>query len=218
MTMHRPIRSLRSLQRSKGGLFIVVEGLDGCGKSTLARRLVEQYQAVPLSTSASRFGDARGALEKMTAGDDVSRQLLFATSVAATSTEVARLRAEGRNVVVDRYWLSTLVYGQVVRGLNMGLQEVEAQLEQPNLTLFLDAPAAVRRSRLERRSHEHGEVNVEDLSTLRPERDEALRRGFLEGLKRPIAGQGIVLDASGSEPSAVLERAVWAVEAAAAAA
>ena len=199
------VRSL-DLLRKKRGLFIVVEGLDGCGKSTMARSLAEHFNARQLTTSASRFGDAREALEQAVASDPVARQMLFATSVAIAAREIRELRAQGESVVLDRYWLSTLVYGQVIRKIDLRLDVFEDSLERPDVTFFLDAPASVRAARLRRRSAT-GEVNLEDWQTLEADRDGPLRAGFIAGLKRSIAGTGVVLDASGDDPQQVFNAA-----------
>ena len=199
------VRSL-DLLRKKRGLFIVVEGLDGCGKSTMARSLAEHFNARQLTTSASRFGDAREAMEQAVASDPVARQMFFATSVAIAAREIRELRAQGESVVLDRYWLSTLVYGQVVRKIDLGLNILEDSLERPDVTFFLDAPASVRAARLRRRSAT-GEVNLEDWQTLEADRDGPLRAGFIAGLERQIAGTGVVLDASGDDPQQVFNAA-----------
>jgi len=193
------------------GCIIVVEGLDGCGKSTLCRRLAESRDAALLGTSASTLGEARPAVEASLRDSALARHLFFASLVASISAEARRIAETGRDVVIDRYWLSTTAYGRAVRGLDLALEDVALALHPADITFFLEAPPAVRRARLAHRSSEAGEVNVEDLATLRPEVDQRLRDAFLEGLTCPVAGRGVVLEVSGLTPDAVLERALQEV-------
>ena len=202
---------MNSTQNGRGRI-VVVEGLDGCGKSTLCRGLIESLNAVALATSASTLGDARPAVEASLRDSALARHLFFASLVASTAAEARRWAEIGRDVVIDRFWLSTRAYGRAVRGLEVALAEVEQALHPADLTLFLEARPGVRRARLAQRSASAGEVNVEDLATLRPDLDAALRADFVAGLSCPVAGRGVVLDVSDLSPQDVLGRALRELE------
>ncbi len=68
--------------------------------------------------------------------------LWYASTVVRASDRIRGLRRAGRAVVVDRYFLSTLVYAGKLRGASLGLAEVERTLVIPHLTVYLHAPGA----------------------------------------------------------------------------
>ena len=125
-------------------MFIIsLEGLDGSGKSYLAkkvRRALESagYQVTYLH-EGSEFG---GQLTPfISTNDPWTRDLLYG---AATISTVRCLQAEKPDVVlIDRYIDSLMVYAsddrrlltKVVRNL---LEELSKTVPQPDVTLFLD--------------------------------------------------------------------------------
>ena len=131
-----------STPRSKGKLF-VFEGVDGCGKSTLAdgftRRLVEDGVPAELRSFPGREPGTLGwhvyqlhhdpAAFGITGLAPASLQLLH---VAAHLDAIERIRpalAAGRTVVLDRFWWSTWVYGRVA-GAPVGTLEGMIALER----------------------------------------------------------------------------------------
>ena len=172
-------------------LFIAVEGLDGCGKSTLARLLADALRADFLRTPLDLDGATRTAMETHCARAVLARMLFYSATVAAAAVVIRDALAAGQNVVVDRYWLSTVVYHRVM-GSPCLLDEVAGALPAPDVTVFLHAPLEVRAHRVRTR----GLATDADRWSLQPEpsaRIEALYRDFGE---HPIAGRFIALDAS----------------------
>lgn len=138
------------------GLFVTLEGADGCGKTTQAGLLVQDLAAWGFQVAATRepggtpLGEAvRGLLlDAATAIDSRAEALLY---LAARAQHVARhikpLLAAGRVVVCDRFSDSTLVYQGWGRGLPLAvLTRLDAFATAglaPDITLLLDAPAEV---------------------------------------------------------------------------
>ncbi len=132
------------------GRMIVVEGLDGTGKSTLARALAERLDAAWLASPCPELRDLRPDLDRIFDDTPLARQLFYASTVMHLSERAEPLLASGRDVVVDRYLLTTLAYAEL-RGPAMSLAEVTEWLVVPDVTLFLDCDDAVRAERMSRR-------------------------------------------------------------------
>lgn len=130
----------------QSGLFIVIEGIDGTGKSTHARRLAEKFLAQGRQVVLSReptdgpWGTklrASAATGRLSAADELEYFLNDRREhVEAT---IAPALAAGKVVVLDRYYFSTMAY-QGARGFDPSkirrLNEVFAPV--PDLLLILD--------------------------------------------------------------------------------
>jgi len=141
--------------RSGGGVFITLEGIEGCGKSTQARLLANRLRAegrtVTLTSEpgGTRVGRAiRSAL--LTPGRRVtplSEWLLFEADRAQHVAEVILPALERGNIVVsDRFSDSSRAYQGFGRGI--GLDEVDRVDAvatgglKPHLTIVLDLPVS----------------------------------------------------------------------------
>lgn len=169
-------------------LLIAAEGLDGSGKTTFSTLLATKLGAVWLTTPSPELREVRDRVLEGLGNDPLAVELLYAATVQAASARAAELLAEGRSVVIDRYWLSTVVYARQ-RPDFAELREVEDRLLPADLTVWIDVPLAVRRERALGRG-----VSGADLETFDPARDAALRRGYLAASGRPIVGRMLRLD------------------------
>ncbi len=135
------------------GLFVVLEGGDGSGKSTQAALLVERLRAFGREVVATREPGATAAgatIRTLVLGggdlDARAEALLIAADRAQHVAEVVRPAMErGAVVVSDRHVPSSLAYQGVARGL--GVEEI-ARLSEwatggltPDLVIVLDVPA-----------------------------------------------------------------------------
>jgi thymidylate kinase len=173
------------------GKLIVLEGLDGVGKSTLSQALAHAIDAVWMTTPSAAIRLWRAQADQAFRDHPVSAQLFYAATVAAASDEARPILESGRDVVIDRYWLSTWVYASL-RSDQVDLDTVERWLRPADVTLFVDIDEHERRNRLAQRG-----TSIEDQHTLLPGAADRLRDAFREGLKRPMAGAGRVLDVTG---------------------
>jgi dTMP kinase len=144
------------------GLFVVVEGPEGSGKSTLVRALAARMRAAgtdpvvvrePGGTSVAE-AVRQALLESDHAVTPVAELFLFLAARADLTAQVLRPALEaGRVVLADRFTLSTEVYQVVGRGLDAELvaagNEAATGGLRPELTLVLDLPPGVGRSRQE---------------------------------------------------------------------
>lgn len=142
------------------GLFLVLEGGEGVGKTTQWRLLADTLRAVGHDVVEVREpgGTAAGDVIRSLLLDPASslaaetEALLFAASRAQLlRTVVAPALARGATVLVDRFLLSTYAYQGAGRGLPIAaLRSVNALATAgvtPHLTLLLTLPLDVAQSR-----------------------------------------------------------------------
>jgi len=144
------------------GLFVVVEGPEGSGKSTLVRALAARMRSAgsdpvvvrePGGTSVAE-AVRRALLESDHVVTPVAELFLFLAARADLTAQVLRPALEaGRVVLADRFTLSTEVYQVAGRGLDPVLVAAGNQAAtgglQADLTLVLDLPPGVGRGRQE---------------------------------------------------------------------
>jgi len=148
------------VKRKHKGKFICIEGVDGSGKTTQAKRLVrylrsKDYDAVyTTEPSAGKIGALiRGfVLSRKSRVPIALEALLFAADrVDHVQTEVEPLLKQGKIVVCDRYLFSSLAY-QGAAELDLHWMDcINKFALKPDLTLFLDVSPEVAISRLKRK-------------------------------------------------------------------
>lgn len=156
-------------------LFVVLDGADGCGKSTQARLLVERLKAErgiePLHArepGSTQLGERLRAILFDRALDLSPRVelLLFAAARAQLLSElVAPALAAGRDVVCERFHPSTFAYQSVAGGLDEELV-LRTLLEhanepEPDALVVLDLPLEVA---LQRRGAARDRIEAKDES------------------------------------------------------
>jgi thymidylate kinase len=183
-----------------GGRLIVFEGLDGVGKSTVAARVAGALGATFLATPARELAPLRALVDEHVGHSPEARQLFYAASVLSLSDFVRPLLASGADVVVDRYWFSTLAYGEAVRRVHLDLGGVERRLARPRFTVWLEADRSVR----EARQRARGRNTADDHTTLAPEVERRLCDAYRRLLRRPLAGTVLRVRADAA-PAAVAD-------------
>jgi len=143
------------------GRFIVVEGIDGSGKSTVAARIADELTRRGRKVLRTREPGGTPLSEKIRALllDAKNSEMvpftelfLYMASRAQLVDEVIRpsLR-EGVDVVCDRYYYSTAAYqgaaGRVGIPIVLEVAEKIAKFEKPDLVALLDVDPAVARGR-----------------------------------------------------------------------
>jgi dTMP kinase len=116
-------------------MFVVLEGIDGVGKSTVTRLVAEMLGFVPYATPPKEYMERRREIDLN--GSPQQKFNFFRDGVIVAADEIKQLILEGKSVVCDRYWMTTYVYHKVI-----GVQVAEhdfINLLQPNLTVLLTA-------------------------------------------------------------------------------
>ena len=144
----------------KRGCLLVFEGLDGSGKSTQARALVRALRAAGhalLETFEPTDGPTGARIRAMarsgeTLAPEEELRWFVEDRRAHVRDSIAPALADGRHVVCDRYFLSTVAY-QGARGLDWRriLAESEAEFPLPDLVLLLDLEPAAGLARVRNR-------------------------------------------------------------------
>ncbi|MHB1710108.1 MAG: dTMP kinase [Acidimicrobiales bacterium] len=138
------------------GRLIALEGIDGCGKSTQARKLATRLGAVlTFEPGATRLGRSLRSLlldPGLPTVNDRSEALLMAADRAQHVAEVVAPALErGSWVVTDRFSGSTLAYQGYGRGLDRekldGLVGWATRGLNPDLTVLIEVPVAVAKKR-----------------------------------------------------------------------
>lgn len=190
------------------GLFVVLEGGDGAGKSTQARRLAATLRAEGREVVRTREPGGTPLGERIrelvldpahAPVDPRAEALLFAAARAAHAEQLIRpALATGRVVVCDRFADSSAAYQGAGRGLGVDrvreLNEWAAAGLVPDLTVLLDVPAGTGRARREDRDGGAGDR----LETEPDAFHDAVRRAFLD-LAARSPGRYLVLDAGRPE-------------------
>jgi dTMP kinase len=183
-------------------VFVTLEGIEGSGKSTQARRLAARLgpdtvlTQEPGGTEVGRL--IRGLLldHGHQAIAPAAEVLLFFADRAQHVAELVRPALDqGRSVVSDRYTDSSLAYQGYGRGLDRALILAVARLAteglQPDLTILLDLPVEVGLARAGRRSpHDRLESEVREFH-------DRVRAGYLE-MAEAEPSRWVRVDAEGS--------------------
>jgi len=159
------------------GRFIVFEGIDGCGKTTHAKRLAEQLRA---EFTSEPFYE-----------EEIRRILREEQDAYSHAEELAELFIEDRkehlirfiypivllkerDVVCDRYDLSTIAY-QSAQGLDMEeLIDMHRGMLSPHITFYIDVPVEVaiqRSKKTEKKFESHKDFQ------------EKVRQNYLQAIK-----------------------------------
>jgi dTMP kinase len=141
------------------GAFIVIEGLDGSGKTTQAKLLVRklrksnsaQFTAEPSRGKIGKFIRDRILYGETRPPTSVEALLFAADRIEHIQNEVAPPLREGRMVVSDRYVYSSLAY-QGSAGLSLEwIQTINQHALKPDLALFIDVDPETVLKRLKRK-------------------------------------------------------------------
>ncbi len=192
------------MERPAGGFLVVIEGIDGAGKSGICKSLAAYCAAEGIAHVTSREptdSQYGRKLRESGATGRLSLQEELHLFLLDRREHVTRLITpymdEGIVVILDRYYLSTAAY-QGARGADSEaiLRENELFAPEPDLALLLDVPPAAGLSRVRIR----GDIPNEF------ERESALgdARAIFLGITRPWI---VRIDASG-EKAEVLQRCI----------
>ena len=147
---------------SRKAVFIVLEGIDGSGKTTLAKSLKEKLEAKGYKTQLTAeptSGPVGSLLRSEKIGDPKAETLLFVADRSCHTSEIRGLLEKGISVISDRYYASTLAYqSAALEGPSFDyplLEEMNrAVIREPDITILLDLDPEVSAGRVSSRGEQ----------------------------------------------------------------
>ena len=142
------------------GRFIVLEGIDGSGKTTQIETLAAHLRSLgrevavtaepTVSVSGGLLRDALGGLQKRTACEMAAMFVLDRIFHNVSKGGIGELLENGYDVICDRYYYSSLAYQgsetdfEWVKRMNLDCPEIR----RPDLCIFLDIEPEVSLKRI----------------------------------------------------------------------
>lgn len=188
----------------KKGIFIVIEGLDGSGKTTqaglLAKKLSQKYNVLlTAEPSRGKIGTfiRQGCLYEEKRLPTEAEALLFAADrIEHMQKEVKPALDEGKLVICDRYIYSSLAYQGSARLSLDWIETINARALQPDFSIFIDVDPERVMERLQRKKSV-----METLETQRKVREVYLK--FVE--------KGELIRVDGDKPKKAVGDELYAV-------
>lgn len=171
---------LDSLFKNKGffkNKFIVVEGIDGSGKTTLVERLIRSLQRssrTPYSTLKYAYPTQK--LKGFSLAD-------YLDDFKEQNKIIKEELEEGFNIICDRYYWSTLAYQDFSSKENQELFKREINnLIEPDLWVYINCDVSVALSRIENRGEKISPYETkENLIRVKSNYDQILQAAYLQG-------------------------------------
>lgn len=156
------------------GLLIVIEGIDGSGKTTQAKTLLGRLRArgvravIFREPTTGKWGQEirRKALRRDSLTPDEELELFVKDRREDVAVNLRPALAAGKVVVLDRYYFSTIAY-QGAKGIDpVRIRKMnEAFAPKPDLVFILDVEAGKGLSRIGRRKRKEELFEREDYLT-----------------------------------------------------
>ena len=204
-------------------MFIVLEGLDGAGKSTQIKKLREMFAERGIESEyvhfprfdAPIYGELiarflRGELGGVDQVDPYIVALLYAGDRADMAPQIRKWQEEGKVVIVDRYVYSNIGYQcakiadkEARMRLNEWILNLEYEVNKiprPDVSLFLEVPFTFTKSRLteqregDDRTYLNGAADIHEQSLSLQQR---VREVYIESSERD--SELVVVDCSNDE-------------------
>jgi len=136
-------------------MFVVLEGIDGSGKTDVAKKLVDKLGAVLYATPPEKYRKLRRSIDS--SGNIQGHYEFYREAVTFASEEIQMLISSGSTTVIcDRYWLSTIAYHRT-GGMTLNVSDFSALL-QPDLTVMLLVSPEIQIKRSSGRGAEVGNI------------------------------------------------------------
>ncbi len=180
------------------GHFIVLEGIDGAGKSTVCRRVVSELESRGLTVESTAEPTHEGVGAFIRSGDagEISQKteaLLFVADRNDHTERILRSVGSGKQVVCDRYFASTVAYQSAKLEGDSTDRDWLVQINSdytgiPDVVILLDMDPRESLTRVSARGE--AESKFENLGFLEQVRREYLRLAEQFGFRIVDASKG----------------------------
>jgi dTMP kinase len=157
----------------KQPFFIIVDGIDGSGKTTIAKYIEEQTKAVYMRMlGQGPIGKAiREKLlsPKKHCSATMEMLLIFAANLETINDCVAPALQKGQSVILDRYWTSTYAYqinrlnNPVFNTLFKEVATLSYREVTPDLYIWCDVEVRTAIARINQRNEQTNHFDTEDI-------------------------------------------------------
>ncbi|UCH57703.1 MAG: hypothetical protein JSV18_01965 [Candidatus Bathyarchaeota archaeon] len=158
------------------GKIVVFEGLPGCGKSSIAREVVKRVENCVIMPEVSELAATKGF--EVADRASIGTETWFLTQYYTRGTEAKRLREEGKIVIEDRNYASSLAFGfaNFVASNNPSLfmhfpsyivNKTVGTLVKPDAYIFFKIPVSESVKRQDSREEMREELRTSDINVLR---------------------------------------------------
>ncbi len=183
------------------GRFIVLEGIDGCGKTTIAKLLAKELSNTLITKEPTASSKKIHAVlqHRAQAPKPLDFQKLYiADRLIHIKKVIVPALKKGETVICQRYAMSTYAYGMA-----FGLKEKDVTHEFliPDVTFILDLPTSVAMERIKKRKEEKEYFE-------KREKLAKIRKQYLVLAKKSIFGKIIIIDATAT-PAIIIKNILW---------
>lgn len=158
------------------GMIVVFEGLPGCGKSSIAREVVKKIQNCVMMPEVSELAASKGF--EVADRASIGTETWFLTQYYTRGTEAKRLKEEGKVVIEDRNYASSLAFGfaNFVASNNPSIfmhfpsyivNKVVGTLVKPDAYIFFKIPVSESVRRQDSREEMREELRTRNVNVLR---------------------------------------------------
>ncbi|MDC4163209.1 dTMP kinase [Mycoplasma sp. T363T] len=169
------------------GVFIVIEGVDGSGKSSFIKRMSEEYSSIdsqPIIYSREPGGceasePIRELIMNLSNSDPLTEALLFSASRNEhIKKKIIPALNENKIVICDRFVMSSWIYQGQIKGAGYEkvkeINKIVVDGLEPDLTLIFDVEPEIASKRISQRS------TMNHLDTYTQERVHKVRNAYLD--------------------------------------
>ena len=140
--------------------FVVICGVDGVGKTTIAKKVATQLGYKYVKTPRPAYQHVRSFYERPGVSP-LARFGFYLGAVFESSEDIKRLLDAGTGVVADRYLLSLQIYHELLTGRDLSSHIAAWDFLPADLNIVLTAPVRVIQSRLAMRLQTHFDQDKE---------------------------------------------------------
>lgn len=133
-------------------MIIVLEGIDGSGKSTVGKLLAEINKGIYYPTPPKSFQSKKEQIDMFASNKEHYNFYLKAIKFAS---EEIKLLNQNQLIIIDRYWLTTYVYHKIM-GVEVSINDFY-DIIQPQITFLFTVNQKNQLERLNKRGMSAGD-------------------------------------------------------------